>query len=141
MKRRKTKELISGTTVHLPGSATVLDAARLMADKRIGSVLVIEEGKLRGIFTERDALNRVIAESREPGVTPLSGVMTPHPKTVGPEVPAVESLRIMRDGGYRHLPVVAAGEVLGIISLRDFVGAELDEVEDQLEFQTHIAEI
>jgi CBS domain-containing protein len=140
MKRRNVADLISGDVVQLPGSATALDAARLMVEHHIGAILVIEEGKLRGIFTERDALYRVMAQSREPGVTPLSGVMSGNLKTVAPDTRAVEALLMMRDGGFRHLPVVEAGQVVGIISLRDFVGAELQEVDDQLQFENKIAE-
>lgn len=140
MRRREIADLISGNVVQLPASATVLDAARLMLEHRIGCLPIIEEGKLRGIFTERDALYRVMAEGRDPGITPLSGVMTPHPETVIPETRAVDALRIMRDGGYRHLPVVSEGEVIGIVSLRDFAGAEFEEVDEQLEFAVQVAE-
>ncbi len=134
MRRREIADLISGNVVQLPASATVLDAARLMYQHRIGCLPIIEEGKLRGIFTERDALYRVMAVGRDPGITPLSGVMTPHPATVMPETRAVDALRIMREGGFRHLPVVSEGEVMGMVSLRDFAGAEFEEVDEQLEF-------
>ena len=140
MRRREIADLISGEVVSLPASATVLEAARLMAKQGIGCLPVIEEGRLRGIFTERDALFRVMAEGRDPGITPLTGVMTSHPQTVGPETRAVDALRIMRDGGFRHLPVVCEGEVVGIVSLRDFAGAEFEEVDEQLEFAVRIAE-
>ncbi len=140
MKHRTVADIISGAVVHLPSSATALQAAALMVEHHIGAVLIIEEGKLRGIFTERDALFRVMAQSRDPGITPLSGVMTAHPKTIGLSARAVEALLMMRDGGFRHLPVVEAGNVVGIISLRDFVGAELQEVDDQLAFAGKIAE-
>jgi CBS domain-containing protein len=134
MRRREIADLISGNVVQLPASATVLDAARLMYQHRIGCLPIIEEGRLRGIFTERDALYRVMAVGRDPGITPLSGVMTPHPATVMPETRAVDALRIMRDGGFRHLPVVSEGEVIGMVSLRDFAGVEFEEVDEQLEF-------
>ena len=133
MRRREVLDLISGEVVHLPASASVLDAARLMAEQGIGCLPIIEEGRLRGIFTERDALNRVVAAGRDPGITPISGVMTPHPQTVTPDPQAVEALRIMRDGSFRHLPVVSGGRVIGVVSLRDFAGAEFQEVDQQLE--------
>jgi CBS domain-containing protein len=134
MRRREIADLISGNVVQLPASATVLDAARLMYQHRIGCLPIIEEGRLRGIFTERDALYRVMAVGRDPGITPLTGVMTPNPATVMPETRAVDALRIMRDGGFRHLPVVSEGEVVGMVSLRDFAGVEFEEVDEQLEF-------
>ena len=65
---------------------------------------------------------------------------TASPETVIPETRAVDALRIMRDGGYRHLPVVSEGEVIGIVSLRDFAGAEFEEVDEQLEFAVQVAE-
>ena len=133
MKRRDVGDIISGDVVQLPASAMVLEAARLMAQQGIGCLPIIEEGKLRGIFTERDALFRVMAEGRDPGITPLIGVMTSHPQTVTPDTTAVEALRIMRDGGFRHLPVVNQGAVIGIVSLRDFAGSEFEEVDKQLE--------
>ena len=132
MPGRLVADLIGSETFSLPGSSMVLDAARLMAEKRIGALLVVEEGRLKGIFSERDALFRVLALGRDPGITPISGVMTPTPKTVRPDASAVSALLMMRDGEFRHLPVVESGEVLGVISLRDFMGAELQEVDEQL---------
>lgn len=140
MPRRLVQDLISGNVFHLAGNTKVLEAAKSMAEHRIGAILVIEEGKLRGIFTERDALCRVMAKSRDPGMTPLSGVMTSNPKTISPDARATDALLMMQDGGFRHLPVVEGGLVVGIISMRDFVGAELQEVESQLEFATRVAE-
>ncbi|MEM7171990.1 MAG: CBS domain-containing protein [Pseudomonadota bacterium] len=139
MSRRSVGDLISREAVNLPASATVLEAAYLMAEHKIGAIMVVEEGRLRGIFTERDALFRVIAESRDPAMTPLSGVMTHKLKTATPHMTAVEALLIMRDNNFRHLPVVEHGNVLGIVSLRDFVGAELQEVEEQLLYDTQAA--
>jgi len=140
MPRRLVRDLISGKVVQLAGSAKVLQAAEVMVEQRIGAILIIEEGKLRGIFTERDALCRVMAQCRDPGMTPLSGVMTSNPKAVSPDTRATEALLMMHDGGFRHLPVVQEGTVIGIVSLRDFAGAELQEVEGQLEFAERIAE-
>lgn len=134
--RRLVKHLVSGKVHALPGNATVLEAARLMKEHRIGAILVVEEGRLRGVFTERDALCRVMAESRDPGMTPLSGVMTSNPQTGNSDMTAVEALLAMRDGGFRHLPIVEEGEVEGIVSIRDFIGAEFQEVDEQLEYAT-----
>ena len=134
--RRLVSHLVSGKVYSLPGSASVLEAARLMQECRIGALLIVEEGRLRGIFSERDALCRVVAASRDPGLTPLSGVMTPNPQTSYPNMTAVEALRTMRDGGFRHLPVVEEGVVKGIVSMRDFVGAEYQEVDEQLQYAT-----
>jgi len=125
---------MSGEAYSLPGSASVLEAASLMSDHRIGAVLIVEEGNLKGIFTERDALCRVMAASQHPSRTPLCDVMTVNPRTVIPKMQAVAALLVMRDGGFRHLPVVENGQVKGIISMRDFIGAEFQEVDQQLEY-------
>lgn len=113
-----------GGIVTLPESATVRAASRLMAEHGIGAVLVMAENRLEGIFTERDALNRVLAQDRDPDRTPLSEVMTRELVTVEPKTAAIDALRLMNEIGFRHLPVVEDGRVTGIISLRDFIGAE-----------------
>jgi CBS domain-containing protein len=134
MSRRLVSDIMSSQVHSLPGSATVLEAACLMSECRIGAVAVVEEGRLEGIFTERDALCRVVVAGHDPGKTPLRDVMTADPETAIPQMTAVAALLRMRDGGFRHLPVVEDGQVKGIISMRDFIGAEFHEVEDRLEF-------
>ena len=134
MPRRLVSDLMSGNVYSLPGSASVLEAARLMGDRHIGAVLIVEEDRLEGIFSERDALGRVMAASLDPGTTRLSEVMTANPRTAIPEMEAVAALLVMRDGGFRHLPVVEEGQVKGIISMRDFIGAEFHEADEQLDY-------
>ena len=134
MARRLVSDLMSGIVHSLPGSATVLEAARLMSERGIGAVLIVEDGRLTGIFSERDALSRVLAAGLAPADTPLSDVMTADPRAAIPQMEAVAALLAMRDGGFRHLPVVEDGEVKGIISMRDFIGAEFHEVDSQIEF-------
>jgi CBS domain-containing protein len=125
---------MSGNVCSLPESCTILEAVRLMSDRHIGAVLVVDEGRLKGIFSERDALARVMAEGRDPAATTLSEVMTENPRTAIPQMSAVAALFMMRDGGFRHLPVVEDGEVKGVISMRDFIGAEFQEVDEQLDY-------
>ncbi len=134
MPRRLVSDLMSGSVCSLPESATVLEAVRLMSERHIGAVLVVEEGRLKGIFSERDALARVMAAGRDPAGTALSEVMTPKPRTAIPQLSAVTALFMMRDGGFRHLPVVDDGKVKGVISMRDFIGAEFQEVDEQLDY-------
>ena len=110
--------------IELPGTRTVLVASKLMAEHHIGAVLVMAEGQLQGIFTERDALIRVLARDKNPDETEISEVMTRNLVTVLPETTAVDALRLMNEVGFRHLPIVEGGNVHGIISLRDFIGAE-----------------
>ncbi len=110
-----------------PGAITVSEAARLMREKRVGAVAVVEEGKLIGIFTERDALFRIVAEGRDPQTVRLAEVMTRNPQTIHPDKPFADALHIMYEGGFRHVPVVEDGRPIGIISARDALGPELED--------------
>jgi CBS domain-containing protein len=125
MSQRSVVQLVKHQVIHLASSASVREAAQLMSENHIGALLVMDEGRLAGIFTERDALNRVLAEGRDPDSTSLSEVMTRDPVTLGPHTAATLALDLMGETGFRHLPVVEDDEVYGIISLRDFVGVEL----------------
>ena len=109
-----------------PADTTVGDAARLMRENHIGAVIVVENGKLAGIFTERDALFRVVAEGRDGKTTRLADVMTRNPQTVKPEQPFSVALQMMYGGKFRHVPVVEDGRPVGIISARDALGPELE---------------
>ena len=134
MNRRKVSDIASDRPiVQLSPSATVREASRLMARERVGAVLITEGERLLGIFTERDALGRVLARQLDPEATQLDSVMTADPVTVSPAATAIEALRLMRDGGFRHLPVTVDDDLVGVVSLRDFVGAELAAVEDGYE--------
>lgn len=113
--------------VSAPGSATVSEAARLMKQKQVGAVMVVEEGKLVGIFTERDALYRVVAECRDPKATRLAEVMTGNPQTIHPDKPFPDALHIMHEAGFRHVPVVEDGRPIGMVSARDALGPELED--------------
>lgn len=106
----------------LPLGATVHEAAQLMAEKRIGAILVMEDEALQGIFTERDALYRIIAEGRDPAKTTLAEVMTGSVMTLNLDDTVGDALRLMRDMNFRHLPLVEGEEVCAILSLRDFIG-------------------
>jgi len=125
MVQRNVGQLIKRGVVHLSAAASVREACELMATNHVGAVLVMEGGRLDGIFTERDALNRVLAARLDPDATRLADVMTREPITLSPRTPATEALRLMSEIGFRHLPIVDQEEVRGIISLRDFVGVEL----------------
>ena len=116
----------------LPPSATVRDACRCMRDHCIGAVLVTEgDHRLLGIFTGRDAVHRVLAEGRSPARTKLAGVMTPDPDTMPPGGTAIEALRLMEGGRYRHVPIIDDGKVVGIASRFDFNGIELDRLDEE----------
>ena len=106
--------------------ATVAEAARLMKKGRVGAVLVVEEGRLVGIFTERDALFRVIACGLDPESTPLHEVMTADPVVLRPDDSVAVAIHKMAVGGFRHIPLVVDGSATGIVSARDLFRYILD---------------
>ncbi len=122
----------------LPPQATVREACQRMRERYMGSVLVIDEReRLLGIFTERDAVCRVLAEAADAERTTLAAVMTPDPGSMEPRGTAMEALRLMQDGGFRHVPVVEAGRVVGVVSHTDFAGPEHTRLEEETEaFET-----
>ncbi len=125
MSQRKVRDVIVRKEVfQLPAEATVRSASRLMAEQGIGAVLVMKDDAIQGIFSERDALKRVLAEDLDPDTTTLAEVMTREMVTLDPDAFAVDALRLMSQVGIRHLPIVDREKVVGMISLRDFIGAE-----------------
>ena len=99
-------------------STTVGEAVALMAQHRVGSTVVMDGNRLTGIFTERDTV-RAISQSHDAPDHEISSWMTRDPKTVSPDVDVDTALRTMLDNGFRHLPVVEGGEVIGMVSMRD----------------------
>jgi CBS domain-containing protein len=125
----------------VPGDTTIVTATRLMKKHSIGALMVVEHGHLAGIFTERDAVFRVLAESRDPEKTHVADVMTKKPKTISPDKAVGHALLMMYEGGFRHVPVVERGKPLGMISARDALGPELQEFEGELLQREHIGEV
>lgn len=121
------------TPVTAPRTATVSDAARLMKRHNVGALMVVDGTRLIGIFTERDALFRLLAEGRNPALTRLSDVMTAQPQTVHPDEPFVRALRTMHEGKFRHLPVVEFDRPLGMVSVRDALDDDLYALRIDLE--------
>lgn len=117
----------------------VKDACERMRESRAGSVLVTDEqGRLLGIFTGRDAVCRVVAAGKSADTTTLADVMTPRPETMQPDKTAIEALRLMWDGGFRHIPIVDRGKLLGVVSRGDFKGSERDRLEEERELWEHM---
>jgi len=108
-------------------STTVAEAARRMAEIGIGAVLVIDGGALTGIFTERDAVFRVIARGRPVETTPLADVMTARPLTLGPEARFGSALALMHKHRFRHVPVIDGGRVVGMVMARQALDPELED--------------
>ena len=123
----------------LPPDSTVEEACRCMRDRRVGAVLVTEDdGCLVGVFTGRDAVHRVLAEGKNASDTRLADVMTRDPNAMPPGKTAIEVLRLMEDGRYRHVPIVEGGKVVGIVSRYDFSGLELDRLDEETGLWEHI---
>jgi len=127
--------------VTAPATMTVSEAARLMREHRVGAIMVVQEGALAGIFTERDALIRVLAEERDVRTTLLADVMTRDPKTIHPDRSFAEALQMMYGGSFRHVPVVEDGRPVGMVSARDALGPELETFVYEMLRQEQIGEI
>ena len=142
MPQRAVRSIIGNQVpVTATGEFTVAQAARLMKEKRIGALLVLESERLAGIFTERDALFRVVAEGRDPAKTRLSEVMTTNPRTITSDRPFGHALHMMHEGGFRHVPVVDENRPIGVVSARDALGPELDQFVSELDTRQHIGEV
>ena len=124
-----------------PAKTTVGEAARLMKQGRVGAIMVVENGKLVGIFTERDALFGVIAEGRDAQTTRLAEVMTRDPRTIHPDKSLEDALHLMHVSGFRHVPVVEDGRPIGMVSARDAFGEELENFIYELLRQKQIKDI
>ena len=111
----------------LPSDTTVSRAAELMARKNIGAVMVVDQERLAGIFTERDALFRVIAPGLDASTTRLAEVMTPDPRTVDPDKSYGYALVMVQENGFRHTPVIENGTPIGIVTSRNAMDPELEE--------------
>lgn len=134
MQRRMIQDILAGRTLIDAGPEMCIRvAARLMAEKRIGALLVVEQGQIAGIFTERDALNKVLAGGLDPDQTPLSAVMVAQPQTITADKPLAYALQMMVDGGFRHVPVVdREGRPIGMVSARDALGQDMVDLEQDM---------
>lgn len=100
---------------------SVREVLQLLVERSIGCVLIVEEGRLAGIFTERDAIVRIGATIEEVGERPVADFMTSNPETIEVDAQIAYALQKMDVGGYRHLPVMSVGRVVGVISIRDIL--------------------
>jgi len=122
------------TVASLPPTATGLEAAQLMNERRIGSVLVVEGSSLVGIFTERDVMLRLVAAQRDPASTALAEVMTRKVAYACPHTTLDEIRRTMRESRIRHMPVLEGTRVTGMISIGDLNRAESDRHEETIRY-------
>ena len=122
-----------GELVTVSGATSVLDASTLMVERGIGGVIVTEGGRLAGIFTERDVLRRVVAVQRDPATTLLRDVMTSPVLTVSPETSLEDCRQTMTERRIRHLPVVGAHGLVGLVSSGDVLAYAVAERQAQIQ--------
>ncbi len=126
------RDLLKDRKVYsVDSTRTVLEAARFMMEHNIGALPVLRDGALVGIISERDIMNRVVAIGRTPGTTAVAEVMTANPRAVDANESVEECLFIMREFGFRHLPIVDGKELKGLVSLRDVLMRYVSEIERQ----------
>jgi len=125
--------------VSLGPNASVWEAACVMTRANCGSVLVMDlPGTLLGIVTERDLMTRVLAKAIDPAKTRLCDVMTPNPLCVPPETLVSDAVVIMIERGFRHLPIVGSGKILGVFSVRDALPREIGNAVSMTEFNEQV---
>lgn len=123
---QKVSELMTSAPAILSSGQPVSDAARAMREAGIGDVLVVDDGQLKGLVTDRDIVVRVVADGRDPGSTPLGEVCSPDLATVRPDDDADTAVRRMRERSVRRVPVVKDGQPVGVLSIGD-MAIERDE--------------
>jgi CBS domain-containing protein len=133
MTNRKIEDIVKGQKLEiLAENATVQQACRCMCDCGTGSVLVVDDqSRLTGIFTGRDAV-RTLAQGKNAEATILSQAMTSNPVTISPDSRAIDALRKMNELGFRHLPVVESGKIVGIVTRGAFKGMEIDQLDTEI---------
>lgn len=123
--------------ISITADASVLDAIKLMADKAIGSLLVMDGDDLMGIVTERDYARKVIVKGRSSKTTQVGEIMTAKPLTARPEETVNDCMTVMSDKKIRHLPVVEGETVVGLISIGDLVQAIISDQQEEIEHLEH----
>jgi CBS domain-containing protein len=112
---------------------SVAEAARKMVDHNVGATLVLESGELRGVFSERDLMRRVVVEGRDPATTPVGAIMSTSLVTIQDTDSVEEAMARMQGHNCRHLPVIRANQVVGFLSMRDLMNHELAVKTEELQ--------
>lgn len=130
---RSIQRVFTGSDVYVISTdAPVSEAVKWMNTLRIGSLVVVEDDRVVGILTERDILVRIVGAARDPGVTPVSEIMSERVVTIAPDASIEEAVDLMRSESCRHLPVVADGRLRGLISLSDVTRLLVEEREAEI---------
>ena len=112
--------------------ASVVEAARRMAERNVGAILVLEGDQLRGIFSERDVMTRVVAEGLDPLSTPVRAVMSTVLTTIEESANVEQAGKLMDENKCRHLPVMREGKVVGVVSMRDLMHIDIEAKTDEI---------
>jgi CBS domain-containing protein len=138
MRRHIIPDVVSDQVITaLPKTATVAHAAKLMSEREVSAVLIMDGDVLEGIFTVRDVARRVIGQDLSPD-TKLAEVMTPAPEAIAADEIPLRGLHRMHDGGFRHLPVVDGDRVVGVVSRRDFFPEDEELLEQEIALWEHM---
>ena len=116
---------MSRDLLSVEAGVSIIEVAQRMVDRDVGAVLVVDEGRLTGILTERDVLRAVARGLRVD--TRVADCMTAHPETIGPDDTTEHAVVLMLHGGFRHLPVVQGDNLVGVISIRDLAPLVLED--------------
>ncbi len=123
---QKVSEIMTPAPVALRPAQPVAEAAKVMRDHGIGNVLVVDDGQLKGMVTDRDIVVRAVADARDPAATPVGEICSPHLVTVSPDDDADTAMQRMRERGVRRIPVVEDSRPVGVLSIGD-MALERDE--------------
>jgi CBS domain-containing protein len=118
--------------VTAPPTASVLDVARIMRDARVGAIPIVDGERVVGIFSERDLMTRIVVEGRDPQRARVLEVMTHEVLTASPDDTRSECLERMREGRFRHLPVLERGRLIAMLSMRDLLRDEIEEQDEEI---------
>ena len=112
---------------------TVAEVAKSMAAQNVGAILILDDSRLGGIFSERDLMTRVVVPGKDPAKTMVENVMSVDIATIDEGATVEQAMTLMRDHGCRHLPVLSEGNVAGMISMRDLMNFELELKTDEIQ--------
>ena len=141
MPRRKLIDIVGDQELlFTTPDASVQEVAKQMAARHVAAILVVEDGVLKGVFTERDLLQRVVAAGLDTVNTSISQVMTPDPISLDARRSGFEAVRTMSDEGIRHIVVTGLTGGFGVISMRDFLGSEMADFKKEIDFESGVWE-
>jgi CBS domain-containing protein len=142
MSERTIRSIIEGQELVTAGVATTaMQAAQTMRAANVGAIMVVDDERLVGVFTERDALFRVVAHGLDAHIATMAEVMTRNPQTISPDCHFAQALQLMHDGGFRHVPVVENERLVGVVSARNALGPELESFVYELLRQDQVNEV